>query len=185
MPRRPPEATPTRRDLQACSNCAINLPPRRDLPPFIGAGPDAKGHGGVLYERARLAMLDPEGEHDSLGPWPRHFDWNAGDWEPERIVWHAGAVAPLDGVRARAVLLHLAEPEGRPRHRVVVRPNGTPLDERAILERLGADLTKPRGMVQCPAHEDRAASLSWRWDGSRALLHCFAGCSFDQVRRAL
>jgi hypothetical protein len=159
-----------------CPNCGLRLPARRDLPTFAAE---------AIAERARLAMLDPEGERDSLQVLPRHFDWPAQSWDPERVGWLSGAVVPLDGVRARAILLHLAEPEGQPRRRVVVRPEGAPLDQRAILERLGADLTKTRGMVRCPAHEDRAASLSWRWDGERALLHDFAGCTFDEIRAAL
>jgi hypothetical protein len=152
------------------------------LPPFIGAGPDAKGHGGVLYERARLALLDPQGEHDSLADLPRHFDWTAQDWEPQRVGWQAGAVVPLDGPKARQVLLHLSEPVRRtftPAPRA-----GEPLDERQLLERLGADLSRQSGMLRCPAHEDRSASLSWGWTGERALLHCFAGCTFDEIRAA-
>ncbi|MGA2514598.1 MAG: hypothetical protein ABSG37_13430 [Candidatus Limnocylindrales bacterium] len=150
--------------MSACPRCAIDLPPRHEL-----ADPRPEELGGirlrtknadfladVLAERARLAMLDPAGEHD--------------------------AVATLDGVRARQILLHLAEP-GHRRLRVA-RP--TPdLAQRDLLDRLGVDADRGSGMVRCPGHEDRAASLSWRWDGSRALLHCFAGCSFDQIRRAL
>jgi hypothetical protein len=150
--------------MSACPNCAIDLPPRHEL-----ADPRPEELGGirlrtenadfladVLAERARLALLDPAGEHD--------------------------AVAPTDGVRARQVLLHLAEPDRR-RFRVAVARSD--LAQRALLDRLGVDLDKGSGMVRCPGHEDRSASLSWRWDGSRALLHCFAGCSFDQIRRAL
>jgi hypothetical protein len=40
-------------------------------------------------------------------------------------------------------------------------------------------------MVRCPAHEDRSASLSWRFANGKALLHCFAGCTFDEIRGAL
>jgi len=162
--------------VSGCPTCGVNMPPRGNLPPFVA---------DVIAERARLAMVDPEGEGDQLAVLPRRFDWLANDWEPERIGWQTGATWPLDGVKARAILLHLSEPEGQPRHRVVVRPGGTPLDQRAILERLGADLSRQSGMVRCPAHEDRAASLSWRWDGEKALLHCFASCTFDEIRAAL
>ena len=37
--------------------------------------------------------------------------------------------------------------------------------------------------ARCPAHEDRNPSLSLRLaDSGRLLLHCFAGCSFDEIR---
>jgi hypothetical protein len=127
----------------------------------------------VLHERARLAMLDPEGERD--------------------------AAVPLDGVKARQVLLHLAEPlDGVEARRIPLRPaepgrpkrqhaadSGSTLNQRDILDRLGADPNKDHGMVRCPAHEDRTASLSWRWDGDRALVNCFGGCTFDEIRGAL
>lgn len=115
----------------------------------------------VLRERARLALTDPEGERD--------------------------AVAPLGGVRARQILLHLAEPEPRER-RFWVTDSGSNRDEREILERLGCDLSRDRGMVRCPGplhpHGDRHRSLSWRWDGRKALLRCHVGCSFDSIRKA-
>jgi hypothetical protein len=156
-----------------CPNCATNLPARRDLPEFTAE---------VMAERARLAMLNPQGEYDVVADLPRRFDWAAQTWEPQRIGWQDGAVVPLDGVKARQILLHLAEPE--PVRLRVVGSSST-LNERDILDRLGADPNKDRGMVRCPAHEDRAASLSWRWDGEKALLHCFRGCSFDEIRAAL
>ena len=167
--RKPPADRP-----QACPHCGLRLPPRRSLRPFAA---------DAIAERARLAMLDPAGEYDSIGPWPRRFDWATQTWEPERTGWHDGAVRPLDGVKARQVLLHLSEPQPRP-YRPAPRP-GTELDEHAILERLGCDLTKHHGVIRCPAHEDRSPSLSWRWDGSKALLHCFRGCTFAEIRAAL
>jgi putative DNA primase/helicase len=40
--------------------------------------------------------------------------------------------------------------------------------------------------ARCPAHPDRRASLTvGAGDGGRALLHCFAGCSFEQIMAAL
>lgn len=43
-----------------------------------------------------------------------------------------------------------------------------------------------RWMARCPAHEDRNASLSLRQvDDGRLLVHCFAGCSVDDVVRAV
>ena len=44
---------------------------------------------------------------------------------------------------------------------------------------------RPKGSIKCPAHEDKRASLSFRWNGDKFLLHCFAGCTFDEIRRAV
>lgn len=42
----------------------------------------------------------------------------------------------------------------------------------------GVRVTGPdRWIARCPAHEDRAPSLSIREAEDRTLLHCFAGCS--------
>jgi hypothetical protein len=50
---------------------------------------------------------------------------------------------------------------------------------------LGIDWNRSRGVIRCPAHDDAKPSLSYKWtnDGG-LLLHCFAGCSFDQIRAA-
>lgn len=41
-------------------------------------------------------------------------------------------------------------------------------------------------MVRCPAHGDKTASLSVRLgDDGRVLLHCFGGCSFNEIVAAL
>jgi hypothetical protein len=40
-------------------------------------------------------------------------------------------------------------------------------------------------MACCPAHEDRSASLSIRYDGEKTLIHCFAGCSVHEVMGAI
>jgi len=48
--------------------------------------------------------------------------------------------------------------------------------------RLGADPSRGRGIVKCPAHADRIASLSWKLaDDGRILLHCFVGCTFGEI----
>jgi hypothetical protein len=58
-------------------------------------------------------------------------------------------------------------------------------DDRARVVALGGDPDRGHGVTRCPSHEDRVASLSWRLtDDHRALLHCFAGCSFDEIRGA-
>lgn len=37
----------------------------------------------------------------------------------------------------------------------------------------------------CPAHEDSSPSLAVSDKGDRLLLHCYAGCTFDEIRAAL
>jgi hypothetical protein len=40
-------------------------------------------------------------------------------------------------------------------------------------------------VVHCPAHDDREPSLSIKEEGSKLLIHCFAGCAQDAVVAAL
>jgi hypothetical protein len=56
-----------------------------------------------------------------------------------------------------------------------------------VLARLSAIRRSGHGWVaRCPAHDDQEPSLSiGRGVDGRALLHCFAGCTFREVRRAL
>lgn len=51
----------------------------------------------------------------------------------------------------------------------------------------GIKRTKPgHWMARCPAHDDHSPSLSVSVvDGSRVLLHCFTGCSFESIISAL
>jgi len=119
----------------------------------------ARFRDDVTTERARLALTDPVGE--------------------------AEAVVLLDGVHARQTLLRPAEAPARrpvaPWHPLDRRP-----DAREFLARVGADPNRGRGVVRCPAHEDRSPSLSWRLaDDGRALVHCFAGCSFADILAAV
>jgi hypothetical protein len=55
-------------------------------------------------------------------------------------------------------------------------------DDRALVMALGGDPERGHGVTRCPSHEDKVPSLSWRLtEDHRALLHCFAGCSFDEI----
>ena len=54
-----------------------------------------------------------------------------------------------------------------------------------IVKELGGFWKAGKGMCRCPAHQDRSPSLSVREAQDRVLLHCFTGCSFDQVVGAL
>jgi hypothetical protein len=55
------------------------------------------------------------------------------------------------------------------------------------LDKKGSRVT-PRGgyyVAQCPAHDDRTASLSVSQGESKAILNCHAGCTYEDVRIAL
>lgn len=56
-----------------------------------------------------------------------------------------------------------------------------------ILDRLEkVKQVKPDSWLACcPAHDDRSPSLAITDKGDRALLHCYAGCTFDEIRAAL
>ncbi len=57
-----------------------------------------------------------------------------------------------------------------------------------LLSRLeGVRVTgRDRWLARCPGHEDKSPSLSIReLDDGRVLLHCFAGCSVQEVLAAL
>ena len=38
-----------------------------------------------------------------------------------------------------------------------------------------------RWIARCPAHPDRSPSLAIKISGEQVLLHCFAGCSVEQI----
>jgi hypothetical protein len=108
----------------------------------------------VLHERARLAMDDPKGEQE--------------------------AVAPLSEERAHFLFNVTFPPPREQRDSVTVHD----WDEKLAVA-LGIDTTQVRGRVACPAHgEGRAKTISWRWDETKLLVHCFAGCTFDEIRKA-
>lgn len=55
-----------------------------------------------------------------------------------------------------------------------------------LADALGLDRARGKGSIKCPAHEDKRASLSWKFtEGGKLLLHCFAGCTFAEVRGAI
>jgi hypothetical protein len=55
-----------------------------------------------------------------------------------------------------------------------------------IAHRLNAQTRGSRFLARCPAHDDRRPSLSLReGSGGRTLLHCFAGCSAEEIVAAL
>jgi hypothetical protein len=42
-----------------------------------------------------------------------------------------------------------------------------------------------RAVAKCPAHDDRTASLSLREENGKVLAHCFAGCGFAAISKAV
>ena len=62
-----------------------------------------------------------------------------------------------------------------------------PLERRAreIVESLRGSWRGGKGMCCCPAHEDRTPSLSVTLGRKAILLHCFAGCTNDEIIAAL
>jgi hypothetical protein len=100
----------------------------------------------------------------------------------------ADAVAPLDPFRARQIL---TDPDDGLLASITAAPvepsrrRESREDGRALLNRLGADPGRTRGMLRCPSHPDRHASLSWALgDDGRALVYCHAGCDFASILAA-
>lgn len=65
------------------------------------------------------------------------------------------------------------------------RSNSVEAEGRALVERLGGHWTRHGGLCRCPAHDDRVPSLSVRAGRTRILLHCFAGCSAEDILQIL
>ena len=61
------------------------------------------------------------------------------------------------------------------------------LEDRArkIVEALGGNWSRSRGMCCCPAHPDRTPSLSITLGKRAILVHCFAGCTNEAVMQGL
>lgn len=101
-------------------------------------------------------------------------------WERARLVIEEPD--PLDLMTREQAEQNLADyaPElwsGRPR---VARPDPD------LAAALGVDQSTGHGRVPCPAHGDhRSKTLSWKLDGERLLIHCFAGCTYDEIRAAV
>jgi hypothetical protein len=151
------ERVPRPANVPVSDVCLCLLFPPRQVPDAMSLERLAPFAQKVVLERARLASEDPAGETE--------------------------AHRPLGPVLARAVLIEMTEIATR---RQGSRPPAiaTRFDPRVLLDRIGADPSATAGMVPCPAHEDERPSLSWKVAGDRVLLHCFAGCTFDEIRRA-
>lgn len=109
----------------------------------------------ALAARAQLALDDPDGEADAVAPLT---PGRAG-----QIVWEHDVRAAAKGTGLTG--------SGHDR-------------DVALLERLGADLTRDRGRVRCPAHGSTGKSIAWKRGDRRYIVHCFAGCTFDEIEGA-
>lgn len=65
------------------------------------------------------------------------------------------------------------------------QPAGPEEEGRTLVERLGGRWNANGGLCRCPAHDDRTPSLSVRPGRTRLLLHCFAGCTVEEILCAL
>lgn len=67
------------------------------------------------------------------------------------------------------------------------KSNSDRLERRAreIVDSLGGEWRRSKGMCRCPAHQDRTPSLSVSLGRHAILLHCFAGCTNEAVIAAL
>jgi hypothetical protein len=65
-------------------------------------------------------------------------------------------------------------------NKIITQPNS--INAADIAAALGG---RPNGSDSftccCPAHEDKSPSLSIKDTGDKILLHCFAGCSFEEI----
>lgn len=56
----------------------------------------------------------------------------------------------------------------------------------SLADALGLDGTRTKGRIPCPAHGDhRKPTMSYQFTHDTLLVHCFAGCTFDEIRRAV
>lgn len=112
-------------------------------------------------------------------------------WEAERkrqewarkVRYERARLAVTDPAgEAQAVSPMTQEEAWRDLERFGVKHGGSD-DE--LTRALGINPFSRAGQLKCPAHEDDRPSLSYRLTGQRLLLHCFAGCSWDEIRRAV
>ncbi len=141
---------------------------------------------GLLIPKlpALLPGVDLQGEASyvvappSIHPSGRAYRWLSGLGHGEVPL------APLPAFVRQLVALRLRpeEDEGPPGS----RGPRTRLTLDQVLSRLRGVRRCGRGWVaRCPAHDDREPSLSIAENGEQLLLHCFASCSFDEIRDAL
>jgi len=62
-----------------------------------------------------------------------------------------------------------------------------PISAETLTQALNGKWTGTQGTARCPAHEDRnpSLSISEKPEGGNPLVHCFAGCSKEEVIDAL
>lgn len=137
--------------------------------PRLRPGLDVKGTGGYV--------LAPPSVH----PNGRAYEWVGG------AVTFATLSAGLRGVIEGALAEKVIASSQQGRERI---GNNNPDDQLTLREILDLlEYVRPTStgwIARCPAHEDGSPSLSVGYSRTgRALLHCFGGCAFVDILRAL
>lgn len=86
----------------------------------------------------------------------------------------AEAVSPLTEQQAWQIIL---EDQARGR---------APVDNSELLRRIGMPPDKRDARLRCPAHgEGKKLTLHVTITEDGVLMHCFAGCTFEEIRRSV
>ena len=129
---------------------------------------------GVDFQAEASCVMAPPSIHPSGRP----YRWLYG------LALGEVPLAPLP-----VVVRHLLAMHHRPAESAEIprQARGGGLSLQSALARLEAVHRSGRGwLARCPCHEDREPSLSvGEGDAGRLLIHCFAGCTFGDVVRAL
>jgi hypothetical protein len=151
-------------------HCYFRLPPAPSVPkvPALLPGLDVQGEGSYV-------VAPP-----SLHPNGRPYRWLPG------LGLNDVPPASLPPVVRHLLSLHRL-PQGTRRPGPGHRAGGLGDSVEGVLSRLdGVHRTASGWLARCPAHHDREPSLSvGLGDGGRVLLHCFAGCPYRDIARAL
>jgi hypothetical protein len=141
--------------------------------------------------RAILTLEDPDGELDAVVPLTRSRAMaivELGTRHVDRAKLLAAADRAGDlgtGQAYRDGIDALVAGSLRPRPRRTADRPGRRIDDAALVVAIGADPSASAGMVVCPGHVDEQPSLSWRRTPERVLIHCFAGCTFEEILAAV
>ena len=128
-------------------------------------------------DRPSVDMVETISALDQMTPWARAVAHERARLAIEDPAGEADAVRPLSPDQATLIYAGTFPIDRQGYRRDYSREN----DQLAAA--LG--LNRERGTVRCPAHEDRRASLSYAFKDGRYLLHCFAGCTFAEIRKAV
>jgi len=130
--------------------------------------------GVDLQGEASCVMAPP-----SVHPSGRRYRWLPG------LALSEIPLAPLPPIIRHLIALHRQPDVASVRPWVHRAGAGWTLQD-ALGRLAGVRRVRSGWVARCPAHHDREPSLSIaQGTGGRLLMHCFAGCSFGQIRAAL